>query len=363
MKELSQSIIHLLADNDCVILPGIGGFIAHYESAKYSGDNNSFISPKRVVGFNSAITLNDGLIVQAYMQTHDLGYPDASRLLEKDLHKVHQQLDENGSVQIEGLGMLVRNNNSTYRFEASSFDIVTPALYALPDINVSTITGNKLQKTEIETQEALISPLQISTGNTEHEESGKEPEEHTSEVYTLSMRRSIVHTLCAVAATFIVFCCISYPLDNSLNKKSEAAVLYDILQDAPQAIGIFTEDKQNAIKPVVPENTISEKGEKETTGKEKVTATGTSEDKVSEPSAEASKPYTIVLASDVSEKNAEAFVSEIKKKGFAQAEVYQGKSMRRVIYSRYGSEQEAYSALRELNAESFASDAWVMKLK
>ena len=68
MNELSRCIVCLLADNDCVILPGIGGFIASYEPARYDIANKTFASPKRIIGFNSAITLNDGLLVQAYMQ-------------------------------------------------------------------------------------------------------------------------------------------------------------------------------------------------------------------------------------------------------------------------------------------------------
>ena len=97
MNELSRCIVCLLADNDCVILPGIGGFIASYEPARYDIANKTFASPKRIIGFNSAITLNDGLLVQAYMQIHDLNYPDALRLLNKDLQNVRYNLDNNGT--------------------------------------------------------------------------------------------------------------------------------------------------------------------------------------------------------------------------------------------------------------------------
>ena len=35
MIELSRHIESLLLDNDCVIVPELGGFIAHYQSAYY----------------------------------------------------------------------------------------------------------------------------------------------------------------------------------------------------------------------------------------------------------------------------------------------------------------------------------------
>ena len=39
MIELAQHIETLLLDNDCVIIPGFGGFITHYTPAKIDIDN------------------------------------------------------------------------------------------------------------------------------------------------------------------------------------------------------------------------------------------------------------------------------------------------------------------------------------
>ena len=68
MIELAKHIEVLLLENDCVIVPGLGGFIAHYRSCVYNEDTGEFCPPARTIGFNPQLVMNDGLLVQSYMQ-------------------------------------------------------------------------------------------------------------------------------------------------------------------------------------------------------------------------------------------------------------------------------------------------------
>ena len=77
MIELTKHIEILLLENDCVIVPGLGGFIAHHQPAHYEEDEGVFLPPTRTVGFNPQLTMNDGLLTQAYMQTYHTDFPDA----------------------------------------------------------------------------------------------------------------------------------------------------------------------------------------------------------------------------------------------------------------------------------------------
>ena len=60
MIELAQHIEALLLENDCVIVPNFGGFVAHYAPATYVKEENLFLPPTRIIGFNSQLKLNDG---------------------------------------------------------------------------------------------------------------------------------------------------------------------------------------------------------------------------------------------------------------------------------------------------------------
>ena len=74
MNELSRHIEKLLLSHDCVIVPQLGGFVTQYVSARHVGCENLFLPPRRTVGFNPQLKLNDGLLVQSYMQAHETSY-------------------------------------------------------------------------------------------------------------------------------------------------------------------------------------------------------------------------------------------------------------------------------------------------
>lgn len=59
MIELAQHIEALLLENDCVIVPGFGGFVAHYAPATHVKEENLFLPPTRTIGFNPQLKLND----------------------------------------------------------------------------------------------------------------------------------------------------------------------------------------------------------------------------------------------------------------------------------------------------------------
>ena len=55
MIELARHIEILLLENDCVIIPDFGGFIAHYQPARYIKEEKSLSSPCTYYWFQSPI--------------------------------------------------------------------------------------------------------------------------------------------------------------------------------------------------------------------------------------------------------------------------------------------------------------------
>ena len=68
MIELAQHIETLLLENDCVIVPGFGGFVAHYSPATRVKEENIFLPPTRIIGFNPQLKLNDGVLCNLICQ-------------------------------------------------------------------------------------------------------------------------------------------------------------------------------------------------------------------------------------------------------------------------------------------------------
>jgi hypothetical protein len=114
MIELSKHIEVLLLENDCVIVPGLGGFIAHKRQAAYSIQKGEFMPPLRTIGFNPQLIMNDGLLVQSYMQAFNTDFPDATRRIEKTVAEIKDQLYQQGQVTLHNVGTIYYNMNGGY---------------------------------------------------------------------------------------------------------------------------------------------------------------------------------------------------------------------------------------------------------
>ena len=60
--ELERHIEILLLSNDCVIVPGLGGFMTHHVEAHFDERDYMFLPPLRTLGFNPQLNINDSLL-------------------------------------------------------------------------------------------------------------------------------------------------------------------------------------------------------------------------------------------------------------------------------------------------------------
>ena len=114
MIELTKHIEILLLENDCVIVPELGGFIAYHQPAHYEEDEGVFLPPIRTVGFNPQLTMNDGLLTQAYMQTYHTDFPDAARKIAIEVSELKEILYSEGVVEMQGVGTVYYTIFNTY---------------------------------------------------------------------------------------------------------------------------------------------------------------------------------------------------------------------------------------------------------
>ncbi|MBR1687696.1 MAG: SPOR domain-containing protein, partial [Prevotella sp.] len=126
MIELARHIEILLLSNDCVIVPNLGGFVAHHVVASYDSDDRMFLPPLRTLGFNPQLKLNDSLLVQSYIEAYDISYPEALRRIEDEVEELKQQLSDNGSYELTDIGVLSVNEEGHYLFAPCEAGILSP---------------------------------------------------------------------------------------------------------------------------------------------------------------------------------------------------------------------------------------------
>ncbi|MDE6271703.1 MAG: hypothetical protein K2M31_01690 [Muribaculaceae bacterium] len=116
MKSLVLHIEYLLHRHDCVILPGIGAFVAEHESASIDYVNGRIFPPSTTVSFNDAIIHDDGMIVNSIARAEQIKYEEAEIILNQYLSEISADLLRDNEAQLGKLGRLVKNENDTLQF-------------------------------------------------------------------------------------------------------------------------------------------------------------------------------------------------------------------------------------------------------
>ena len=365
MIELSRHIESLLLTHDCVIVPGLGGFVTHYVPARRIAEEQLFLPPSRSVGFNQQLTLNDGLLVQSYMQAYDTNYPETLKLLEEGVNRLKQQIEEEGQFELSGIGTLRLGIGGKYSFVPCEAGVLAPELYGLDALPLRSIEQEVAGDSESQ-------PLRTSKHRT-RKVSLRRTEGH----YTFSIHREILNYVAAAAVAVFFYVLWATPVAHVGNTGQTASNFFERLFVAPEADAAAAVAPQSQpqsaakqtpapkVQPETPAAVQQAAPEPEAAPQAGEPAPVAAPAAQSAPAPEVKKQaeagrYTIVLASAIPKANAEQFVAQLQSEGYREAAVYKRGRMVRVVYGAYTSEQEAQAQLRKLRQSEAFADAWVM---
>lgn len=387
MIELTKHIEILLLENDCVIVPELGGFIAHYQSACYEEAEGVFLPPVRTIGFNPQLTMNDGLLTQSYMQAYHTDFPDASRKIAKTVNKIKNTLYSEGVINMQGIGDLYYTIHKTYEFHPAPNGILSPSLYALESFSISPLAAK--------TEEKPFIPVAES-----------QPVEWED---TPKTKRLVPHWLSntvAIAVAVILFFILSVPVENTYIDKGNYAslgtdCLFDAIRSQSMATALTASEpseepqkkkeitpitvKVEKVTPAAVENKTTEETEalvpepevkkpeaikKETTTPKTETVT-----KVEAPKAETAKKqekkvtatkrakYHIIVSSLTSASDAQQFIKKYKQQGYNDVSVVEGNGRFRISLYSFAERSSAQEKLNELKKIDSFKEAWMFTSK
>lgn len=350
MIPLARHIELLLLEHDCVIVPGLGGFIVNHVPSRYSEDNeNLFLPPYRTVGFNQQLQVNDGLLIQSYMMAYDTSYPAANLQMEHDVEQMMYQLEVEGEYVLANVGVMKKGLNSNITFVAEEVGVLAPSLYGLYSFEMKPLQSViKAREIEKGMQVASIIPLPHHDETTD-----KSACEHKE--ITLRVNRRWLDFGISVAAAVALLFCVSYSAMKNINNEIDtvAATFSPIDKPIVKPVPASKKAEILPVKKVEQQASNTENTEKSQTTKQK---------DVTEEKADEAK-FAIVLASYVSQHNAEGFISNLAKKGFPKGRYTKVGNVSRILYSTYPNEAEAYDALKSLRQQSSVfKEAWVLAL-
>lgn len=359
MIELQRHIEILLLNNDCVIVPDFGGFVAHEVSARYDEHDSTLLPPTRMLGFNPQLRMNDSLLVQSYITTYDISYPEALRRIEDEVEDMKDALDIKGTYTLDGIGTLSVNGEGNIQFEPCEAGILSPEYYALGAVEFHQLKDKVALSAPVETPADNKTTVDDEAPAANEVALNSQPalldftENEEDEDRTVKVKLSWIRNAVAIAAAIVAFFVMVTPITNSNLQTQTMSQLQSKLFHKLMP-------KDSNVTPATPvvENTHSPQPTKPTNPTQPTKPTQPT-NPTQKP--EISQPYCIVLASQVKQSNAEYYVEQLHKQGYKDAAVYIHNKVVRVIYGAYASESEAYQQLNKLNNKEEFSEAWVYK--
>lgn len=367
MITLSKHIEILLLDNDCVVVPDLGGFIAHYQSAYYNDSEGIYFPPQRIIGFNPKLTMNDGLLVQSYMNALKTDFSDANAIIENDVDSLKDRLYSEGSVEIPNIGTLSCNMDNILEFVPAERSIKSPNLYGLNLLSVSHYTKNA-GNLKLKNKEYSLIPSDKKSYNTSY---------------------NIIGSAVGIAMAFILFFFLSTPVENTYVDNSNYAYLgntglFDAIKSESFASAVITNTTQQTlhnkkdVQKSVSDKINSEPKKNETPREvnlnpkiSKPVAVKTervlprNEESSSKTAATVSngKRYHIIISSVSTQKEAQRAVNEYNKKGYNNVSILDGKTRYRLSLCNFDNQADAYKKINELKKNQTFMDAWVFSSK
>ena len=305
MINLARHIEILLLEHDCVVIPGIGGFITNAEEARFLEQEWQMMPPYRTVRFNQALKSNDGLLVQSYMNIYDASFPAAQKQMQMDIDEMMDQLNLTGEYAMENIGTLRIDINHNISLETDESGINTPWFYGLSSFALEPVEAIEKQR-EIATaiQQTSVLPV-TSAGN----------DEEKSKTVVVKFNRRWIDVAVSAAAAVMLFFLLSY--------SSEPKATTDTL--TASAVNISEQS-----------------------------------DEVAVPNGR----FALVMASYTTRANGEEYIQKLAEEGYKEGRFFEKGKMTRVLYGHYATAEDADAALHELREKnSEFKQAWVLEVK
>ena len=146
--KIEKQISALLKEQDCVIVAGLGGFIANYLPADINPVTHVFTPPSRKVAFNAALRNNDGLLANHLVRSFGVDYAEAVSLIEKQSLAWAVMLNKGEKVIIESVGHLYADKEHHIQFIPEKTINLMDDAFGLSTFSSQPVSGQeRLQKT------------------------------------------------------------------------------------------------------------------------------------------------------------------------------------------------------------------------
>lgn len=114
---LERVINDLLYAHDCVIVPGFGGFLTHYRSARLDVRQRLLHPPGKDLSFNRNLLRSDGLLADELARREGLGHEPAKQRITQVVDGWRGRLERDGRLELPLLGTFFLDTERNLQFD------------------------------------------------------------------------------------------------------------------------------------------------------------------------------------------------------------------------------------------------------
>lgn len=380
MNTLARHIDLLLRENDCVILPGFGGFIAHTVPAYYVSEEHLYYPPSRSISFNSAITMNDGLLAQSYMRSYQVDYARATYMIDVAVDSLRDELDERGEVELPHIGVIKQDVYQALQFVPEESGIASPRNFGLGSFFMKELC----QLQEMAAMDMAKPKKAIIT--------------QTAKTFDVHISKSMLKQVMSTAAVFLLLLMVSLPTGNykptdiaslqlvnvaNVQKEQSAplaveqadveipaihalacsvAPIDELPMTTPEEAGAVVAETSVAAAPVLP---VAEAAVVEAPVAEEPVSVVPVAEQPSQPESVQipTKTYHIIVASLPSLRGTDAILSKYAGQGYADVTLVERDDRVRISLVQFTDKDEANAYLKILREKEEFQNAWLLAVR
>lgn len=354
--EIGKYIHELLLENDMVIIPGFGAFVSNYKPAEINEETNEMKPPSKEVTFNRQIRNNDGLLVGSVAQGEAVSHFDALKLIEKERENIIFQLDKGEKVTIQETGELYIDESNEVKFTPFENENLLIESFGLEPV--------LLENEDETTDDIPVAPIngKAEEATIEEEKVADTEDETSAEISTPVTETKEKNT----------------EIKKEEEKKRRGGFWFLLILIPLFVVGFFlykqnTKEKNIREKQVKTPERIAEKKPMVAPDTLVVDSTATTVQDTIKPEKKETLPvetktdnrakFYLVGGSFKDEKNANNYLSELKKRGFEPFLLGKRGNFYIVGIGKYNTGKEALQAKHKFTEENPKSGVWVMEDK
>ena len=329
-------IERLLLAHDCVIIPEFGGFVLHSNYAIYNSDNHKFSPPYKEIVFNPALTHQDGLLTESYIQMYDMTFSQAQSALKKDVAAFKNQMDKEGEIYLDKIGSLKKDDTGKLFFE--------------PDIH-SSFLGLK----PFGLYPFHLPPVAQYTRKEKQEVAETKDKPKSERVVYMPVNRALIRAIGVSVAAACLILFVSIPL-KEVDRASYSASIFSC---EPASKNVYIPDIQDDTVQsselkvaVTPETVVSNRIAQPV-------VTETQPETVQTEVVQNQKIYYAIIGSFVTENQANRFIQEIKIPELTTMGIVINDGRVRVYAGKFDNRKEAESYIQRLRTNEKLKDTWL----